>query len=703
MKLIEKPHDLVRHLDSLVAIADNYKTEIGFWPRSSLEDAIWRGRLIGAIANRDGSETVVGFVVFGGVFPNGRIQAVAVNPTFLRQGVAQFLIDNVIAKLESEGYLAVLAKPALDLHVAQKFYEKNSFHKVRTQSGGTARKRKIVVRERTLKGPNLLTAISPKQSVPLLPRTDAHSNLWVIDINVLFDLLKQRRSHYEIASGVFAAALDGRVRIAVTSEFSNELSRSSTDVREDPLLKLANALPRLRVVADAKRKELATSIHTSVFETKKPSQAGSPQALSDCQHLAECIAGNAAAFVTSDGVLLRNRRVIRETWGLEVVALDDFHDAIAATELMDDFKPTRGEGFHVCAVSAEVAYDIAKKLLPKGLEQGYFDPHATRVSGHFLAAYDDRQNAIGLLASRTPTTLGDVHRLLLLVDQERANAELIADMLLGHKVDAIGRAGLNLINLNDVPGQIAVRKIALQSGFLPGDSEQVLRKAALGAPITPVSFSALADRTRLAYGRRQSHLLPSKFEDFDELLEADEQKFQSIEGFMSPTLIVANNRRVSIQPIGRAYADELLGTSPQISLLDQYEGAFRSKKIYVSSGRSKNLFKTNQIIMFYESSRTGGRGAVIAAARVDNVVVQPKSETGRSDMKKTVVESVDRFSASGEVTMTSFSSLLRFPHPVSLDVLQKLGAAGTQNLQTATVIATAAAQKIFDRGWANGR
>lgn len=703
MKLVEKPHDLMRHLDSLVAIADNYKTEIGFWPCSSIKDAIWRGRLIGAIANMGGSETVVGFVVFGGVFPNGRIQAVAVDPAFLRQGVAQFLLDNVIAKLESEGYLAVLAKPASDLQVAQKFYEKNGFVKVRTQSGGTARKREIVIRERTLKGPNLLTAMSPQQSLPLLPRTDAQTSLWVIDINVLFDLLKQRRSQYETASGVFKAALDGRVRIAVTSEFSNELNRSSTDVREDPLLKLANALPRLRVVADAKRKDLAASIHSSVFEDTKPSQAGSPQALSDCQHLAECIAGNAAAFVTSDGVLLRNRRMIRETWGLEVVSLDDFHDAIRATDLMDDFQPTRGEGFHFCAVSSEVAYGIAKKLLPKGLEQGYFDPHTTRASGHFWAAYDDRQNAIGLLVSRAPTTLGDVHRVLLLVAQERANAEVIADMLLSREVDAIGRSGLNLINLDDVPGQITVRKIALQSGFLPGDSEQVLRKAALGAPITHFSFSALADRTRLAYGQGQSHLFPSKFEDFDELLEAEEQKFQNIESFMSPTLIVANNRRVSIQPIGRAYADELLGTSPQTSLLDQYEGAFRSKKIYVSSGRSKNLFKTNQIIMFYESSRTGGRGAVVAAARVDDVVVQRKNETGLSDMKKTVVESVDRFSASEEVTMTSFSSLLRFPRPVGLDVLQKMGAAGTQNLQTATVIATAAAQKIFDRGWANGR
>jgi ribosomal protein S18 acetylase RimI-like enzyme len=281
MKVIEKPHDLIGHLGSLVAIADNYKNEIGFWPRSSLEDAIWRGRLICAVADRDGSEIVVGFVVFGGVFPNGRIQAIAVNPAYLRQGVAQFLIDYVIAKLEAEGYLSVLAKPALDLSIAQKFYEKNCFLKVRTQSGGMARKREIVVRERILNGPNLLSEVSHRQNVPLLPRTNAHSNLWVIDINVLFDLLKQRRLHYEIASGVFMAALDGRVRIAVTSEFSNELGRSSTDMREDPLLKLANALPRLRVAADAKRKDLATSILSSIFQARQPSQAGSPQALSD--------------------------------------------------------------------------------------------------------------------------------------------------------------------------------------------------------------------------------------------------------------------------------------------------------------------------------------------------------------------------------------------------------------------------------------
>lgn len=703
MKLVENSSELVKHLDRLVAIADNYKTEIGFWPRSSLEDAIWRGRLIAAFDTIEGNETTIGFVVFGGVFPNGRIQAVAVDPACLRQGVAQFLVNNVVAKMEAEGYLAILAKPAKDLHIAQQFYQKNHFLTVRTQSGGAARKREIVVRERTLKSPNLLTELESQQPILLLPRSDAHSNLWVIDLNVLFDLLKLGRSQYEMATGVFTAALDGRVRIAVTSEFSNELSRKTAAIQQDPLLKLANALPRLRGKTDDSIKGLAANIHTSVFKTRKPSQAGTPQAVSDCKHLAECISGNASAFVTSDGVLLRNRRLIRETWGLEVVALEDFHDALASTDLNDDFKPARGNGFRVCTVSAEAARGIAEKLQSKGFDDSYFNEHATRASRHFLAAFNDSQTASGLLASFPPATLGDAHRILLLVDHEYPKAELIADLLLSYEIDAIGRAGLNLISLDDVPGQIVVRKVALQAGFVSTETDQLLSKAALGSPITPESFSALSDRARLVFGCEMSQLFPPSFDRFDTLLSTDRAEFRRIEDLLAPTLIIANNRRVSIQPIARSYADELLGTSRQTSLLDQFEGAFRSQKVYVSSGRSKNLFKTNQLILFYESARTGGRGAVVAAARVDNVVTQQKNETGQSDMKKTVLESVDRFSASEEVTMTSFSSLLRFPRPISLKELQELDAAGTQNLQTATVIATAAAQKIFDRGWSNGR
>lgn len=698
-----RPEDLIDCLPQLVDIADLYKNEIGFWPRSALEDAVRRGRLLAAMSKSKGRKEAVGFIVFGGVFPNGRIQAIAVHPLYLRQGVAQFLLDNVVARMEAEGYLAISAKPAEDLEAAQEFYQKNRFSRVRTQRGGASRKRMIVVRERILGSPSLLRDMTRTPSNPFLTFPEKRSNLWVIDVNVLLDLVKARRTQYDLALKVFSAALEGRIKIAVTSEFTIELSRATTTLQDDPLLALASALPRLRQKAGPSIKHLSQDIHGLIFKKNKPSQAGTPQALSDCSHLAECISGNATAFVTSDGVLLRSRRIVRETWGVEIVSLEDFHDAILSTDPIDDFKSMIGMDFRLRSVDAGAAWKVYKELDLNCSAETFFDAEVSRISGYYLAAFDDDGSAIGILASSTPASLGDARSLLLLVDHERPNAELVAETLLGNCVEAIGRYGFNLLNLVDVPGQIIARKVALQAGFVPNVAENRLNKATAGAPVTPSSFPILLERSRFVFGAAILKQLPDGFEAFDEIFSEDRSRFRSIEDLISPTLIVANNRKVSIQPIARSFADELLGTSRQTSLLEQFEGAFRSNKTYVSSGRSKNFFNEDQIILFYESSRTGGRGAIVAAARVDSVVTQVKKEMGQSDMKRTVVETVDRFSASEEVTLINFSLLLRFPEPVNLKELRNMGASGAQNLQTATVISTAVAQRIFDLGWSGGR
>jgi len=44
-------------------------------------------------------------------------------------------VNSIVAKLEAEGYIAVSAKPAQDLHTAQDFYEKNQFEVVRVVPG----------------------------------------------------------------------------------------------------------------------------------------------------------------------------------------------------------------------------------------------------------------------------------------------------------------------------------------------------------------------------------------------------------------------------------------------------------------------------------------------------------------------------------------------------------------------------------------
>lgn len=699
MNFLDEPSDLLGHLAGLVSIADRFKSEIGFWPRNGLAEAIKRGRLCAVTESVNGDDRPVGFIVFGGVFPNGRIQAVAVDPEFQREGVAQFLLDSVVSKMEAEGYLAISAKPAEDLATAQAFYQKNQFLVVRTQPGGTSRNRKIVVRERTLRSPSLFSLLEADNPKAPQPKNGLRSDLWVVDINVLFDLLKARRARRDMAMAAFSAAFDGRVKLAVTTEFSSELARSPQGQDDDPLLTLANALPRLRVQDKQEVDRVAGEIHQLVFERQKPSQAGTVQAISDCTHLAECVACNASAFITSDGVLLRNGRTIRETWGLEVVSLEDFHDALSSTVLAEGLQSGVGLGFRLRSAELNAAKCVADRLANCEAQGAFFEEAPNRATGQFMLAEDENGCAVGVLAFAFPTKLGEPHNLLLLADRESTSADLVADALLRKAIDAIGGAGVNIMGLVDVPGQLSVRKAALRAGFASACVGSDLTKPAIGTPVTPASFAALGDRARVFFGAAASELFPRRFDDFDILFANDPKEFSRIERLFAPALIVPSNRRVCIQPIQRAYADELLGTTNQTSFLSQFEGAFRSQKIYVSGGRTKNFFKNNQIILFYESSRGGGRSAVVAAARVDDVVCLPKGEVGRSHMKGTVLNSVDRFSASEEVTLTSFSSLLRFPRPVSLSELHVLNAAGTQNLRSATPIATAAAQQIFDRGW----
>ena len=258
------------------------------------------------------------------------------------------------------------------------------------------------------------------------------------------------------------------------------------------------------------------------------------------------------------------------------------------------------------------------------------------------------------------------------------------------------------IELFSPAGQIVVKRVALQFGFQKSSDDQRFIKTAIGAPITPDGLSQITERLRLSYGTRSIANLPNRFEGFDQQRRQGSAELTSKEDILSPCLIITNDRKVCIQPIGASYADQLLGTSKQSSFLPQFEGAFRARKTYVSSGRSKNLFQPDQIILFYESSRTGGRGAVVAAAKVDDVVSTLKQDAGRTELKRTVVDRVDRFSASEQVTLVRFSSILRFPRPVSLDELRQLKATGTQNLQTTTHIATRAAQEVFDLGWSYG-
>ena len=105
-------------------------------------------------------------------------------------------------------------------------------------------------------------------------------------------------------------------------------------------------------------------------------------------------------------------------------------------------------------------------------------------------------------------------------------------------------------------------------------------------------------------------------------------------------------------------------------------------------------------VLFYESKRSGGRGAVAASARIVDATVFLKQQVPDSLYRRAVVEDVAPLSASPEVLATTFDNLLRLPTPVTLEELREMRAVGSANLQTATRLPSASLSRILDMGWA---
>ena len=155
-----------------------------------------------------------------------------------------------------------------------------------------------------------------------------------------------------------------------------------------------------------------------------------------------------------------------------------------------------------------------------------------------------------------------------------------------------------------------------------------------------------------------------------------------------------------VVPISRNYADDLLGTGSQIPLFGELQAALVTQRTYFNTPRSANLMRAGTPILFYESKRSGGRGAVVASARIVDATLFVKEQVPGNLYRRAVVEDVGRLSASSEVLATTFDNLLPLPSPVTLEKLRQEGAVGPANLQTATRLPSALLSKILDMGWA---
>jgi ribosomal protein S18 acetylase RimI-like enzyme len=708
-----EPAALLQHLTAIRALGDGEREALGFLPEPAYRDAIIQKRLWVMLALEKGTSHVAGFIWFSGVFPNARIQAVAVSPEHRRRGVAGALVNGLISHLESRGYIAVTAAVASDLVAAQAFYESCGFVSRRVRDGGQARQRRIVLRSRELDTANFFTLMAPPAvsgkgalNLGLRPRSAFEAPLYVIDLNVLFDLTKQRARSAE-ANRLFGAGLAHVIRLAVAPELIAELERTSKDVSNDTTLRLARQLPKLPAFPREDVEPLAAVIHKKVFVDTNHPQAGTRQALSDARHLAEAALIRASGYITSDSALLQSRYDLLTLIGVDIAGLDEIVELLPSDEPNHERGQLKGTKCETkTAAAGEARAYLASQNLNDTLIAEYLPSAAALQRASLQGVFEDGEIvAIGIY--RAPVSIDAPARMLVHVRPDHVSCETFAEHLLDEAIRESCRSAPTTIELRAIPGQSTVKRAAKLRGFLSSGNSDILIKVALGRPVTPNNWTSIARQTR----RRTGLALPEALPDARAVQSGLSVQgpdgtnvtvqLAALEAALAPTLIVWPGRDGVIVPIARSFADDLLGTADQLYMFGRPNAAFVGLRTYFNSPRAAPMMRSGVPILFYESRRSGGRGAIVAGGRIVDATIVSKDGVSADLLRRAVVEDLDPLTASSEVLATSFDGLIRFPNPVTLDTLRQLGAVGMSNVQTTTPLPNAQLGAILDRGWSS--
>jgi ribosomal protein S18 acetylase RimI-like enzyme/predicted nucleic acid-binding protein len=455
---------LLQRFAAIRMLADGEREALGFLPEAAYREAIEHGRLIAMIVQINGRSELAGFILFSGVFPNARIQQVVVAGEYRRAGVASALVSELVSQLEVRGYLTVTAAVASDLSTAQAFYQKNGFVARRSHQGGQTRHRTIILRARDLETASFFSLLEPRTAASpnlvdlgLRQRSARQAPLYAIDLNVLFDLIKDR-TRSALANRLFGSALAHQIRLAVAPEFIGELQRTSTGEENDHVLKLARQLPRLPVTNPNEIQRLASLVHNIVFVANNLVEAGSPRALSDARHLAQAALARASGYVTSDSKLLDARAQLFEQIGIDVASLDEFVTLLPDDYAVDPTSQLKGTDVETKALAAETlrTYLTGHRIPSKLVGEFIPDPH--RIQGWKTRAIIESGEVVGVGVCLAPDSIDAPARILVHVRPDHVACETFADHLLDTQIREACASGPVTIELPFIAGQGAVRR-----------------------------------------------------------------------------------------------------------------------------------------------------------------------------------------------------------------------------------------------------
>ncbi|MFM0249395.1 GNAT family N-acetyltransferase [Paraburkholderia sediminicola] len=714
IEILDRYSDVAPFVDSVNEAADSDKNALGFFPSRVFKDFARKEQLFVAVERHAKGMSYAGHLLFEARHPKGRVRQIFVAPALRKHGIATRLLQHLKKHLTDHAFISMYARVAGDLTQANQFWEEQGFYVQSIVRGGETRNRTIIVRSHELDTPQLFapSGLSAADPLGLNSTYGASTPLFLLDLNVLFDLGPRRRRNEEILD-LFRIERTGSCQLALSTEITAELTRTASVGVTDPMLAYARIFPSFPTPSTEEWNALKPELASIVFPERYRTDALSSNDVSDLRHLATAIQNGLTGLITNDSSILNAAARLYDRCGIQVISPGAFKDLNTGEPREEVFQTRGNDALSIASVAQADEAEVHRLLSRLGI------PVAAIVTA--WAAIDSNERVCnrhgvwsnGVLVGYLmwPRVMAGVDlNARVAIDETQPGAIHAARLLLGYLIEQATAEGPSQIRLTFPAQQAQIREVASALGFGGLTDQTSLTKIAVGRVVTTSNWADCKDHLFRAARVRLPDAAPV-YRDVDQqvrLVRPDGNvghvSLMTLETLLSPALFCLPGRAAVISPVRHEFAEDLLAHSPQKSLLPHARARLYKERHYLSGAATLRHFKRGNLILFYESAKNKGLGAIVAIARVQQAYLKSQEAMENSDLDPSVLDSagLEAIGRSKTKTVTVFDNIICLERPVPLATLQRLGCGSPQDLLTTHAIDNTQLQGILQEGFAHG-
>lgn len=701
------------HIQNVREAADAHRSSLGFFASSVYEEFARKERIYVLIENEQNSQIYCGHLIFDIRYPRATIRQMFISPNYRKRGLATKLLKFFQESLTQKGLTSIYARVATDLIESNEFWEKQHFYIQRQEKGGASKNRQIFVRCHELDSPQLfsVSGISSENPLGLKATTSNVIPLFLLDLNVLFDLAGPRRARHDKAITLFQAERMNFCRLAISNEIREELQRTRLAGKTDPMEGFISIFPSFPLLKPKDNSTLLSELAQIIFPSKTKEMLSSND-WSDVSHIATVIQHDLAGLITNDAALLTSAAIIESKYGVEIVSTSafEFNDSSTNHTPNNAFFTSETTTLNLLDVSAQDAPLIhsllsALKLPGSSIGSGWV-PTEDQEKIAIRRAVWSGNTLIGYMTWSARGTAG-ITTARLAVDEKHPQALSAVRILLIYLLEQLTTHSPLQVNLELSLNQSHAREIAVGFGFKPTQHLNSLTKLILGKVMTRETWTHNKNELSAKNNLRLPSDIPTHSYDsqyiqiFTPSGNREHVSLETLESALSPALFCLPGRPAVITPVQRSFSEPLLGHSLQNTLLPHSTASLFQERHYVSSSSTLKHFKKGTIILFYESAKQRGRCEIVAIARVCQAYLKPSETLDNKELEQSVLNSntLTKIGKSKMKTVTVFDNIFALPRPVPLKFLQDIGCGRPNDLITTKPISDSQLEQILKQAY----